>query len=87
MRLLIISDSVIVPSYNVPAMEHWGIITYNEKNFLVDETVTSYSRMLNVDRVIAHELAHQVIINHSRLFCLINNKSNLLDMFLCFILS
>ncbi|XP_054706486.1 uncharacterized protein LOC129216302 [Uloborus diversus] len=52
-------DSIAVPEYTVPGMEHWGIITYNTRNFLVDENLSTYKRMADVDRVIAHELAHQ----------------------------
>ncbi len=40
-------------------MEHWGVITYNDFNFLVDGVATPYAKMFNVDRVVAHELAHQ----------------------------
>ncbi|KFM79213.1 Leucyl-cystinyl aminopeptidase, partial [Stegodyphus mimosarum] len=52
-------DSVAIPNFTVPAMEHWGVITYNTRSFLVDETVSAFKRMADIDRVIAHELAHQ----------------------------
>ncbi|GIY99957.1 glutamyl aminopeptidase [Caerostris extrusa] len=52
-------DSVIIENYTVPAMEHWGIISYNTKRFLVDENYSTYKRMIEVDRVIAHEIVHQ----------------------------
>lgn len=57
----LISDSIVIPNYLVPAMEHWGAIIYDEKSFLVDDSLTMHRRMIAVDRVIAHELAHQVI--------------------------
>ncbi|GFX11189.1 endoplasmic reticulum aminopeptidase 2 [Trichonephila clavipes] len=40
-------------------MEHWGVISYNAKRFLVDEKMISYKRISEVDRVIAHEIVHQ----------------------------
>nr|XP_042907730.1 uncharacterized protein LOC107439767 isoform X3 [Parasteatoda tepidariorum] len=52
-------DSVAIPSYTVPGMEHWGIITYNAKRFLEDGNLTSHQMIVERDRVIAHELVHQ----------------------------
>ncbi|KAF8765157.1 Glutamyl aminopeptidase like protein [Argiope bruennichi] len=52
-------DSVVIVNYSVPAMEHWGVISYNDKRFLVDENLSEYRRIVEIDRVIAHELVHQ----------------------------
>ncbi|GBM61795.1 Glutamyl aminopeptidase [Araneus ventricosus] len=52
-------DSIVIVNYSVPAMEHWGVISYNDKRFLVDEKLSEYRRIVEIDRVIAHEIVHQ----------------------------
>ncbi|GFS55864.1 glutamyl aminopeptidase [Nephila pilipes] len=52
-------DSVVIVNYSVPAMEHWGVISYNAKRFMVDDKMSTYKRISEVDRVIAHEIVHQ----------------------------
>ncbi|GFW97489.1 glutamyl aminopeptidase [Trichonephila clavipes] len=52
-------DSVCIPGYSVPGMEHWGVISYNSDRFLVNGSLTERRRILYVDRVIAHEVVHQ----------------------------
>lgn len=42
-------------------MENWGLITYRETSLLFDPKTSSASDKLWVTRVIAHELAHQVL--------------------------
>lgn len=58
----VLVDSVVVPKYIVPGMEHWGAIAYSDDRFLVDYNSPSalHARVMEVDRVIAHELVHQV---------------------------
>jgi len=38
-------------------MENWGLVTYNERNFLNDEN-SAQSIAYNVIRVMSHEIAH-----------------------------
>ncbi|GFS49299.1 endoplasmic reticulum aminopeptidase 2, partial [Nephila pilipes] len=52
-------DSVCIPGYAVPGMEHWGVISYNADRFLVNGSLTERRRIIYVDRVIAHEVVHQ----------------------------
>ncbi|GIY10547.1 glutamyl aminopeptidase [Caerostris extrusa] len=52
-------DSVCIPGYVVPGMEHWGAISYSGDRFLVNGSLPERSRILHVDRVIAHEVVHQ----------------------------
>lgn len=50
-------DTAVHPSAG--AMEHWGLVTINERNYLHDEIVESiYNKMLKIT-LISHEFAHQ----------------------------
>ncbi|XP_041988215.1 glutamyl aminopeptidase isoform X2 [Aricia agestis] len=51
-------DMIAIPDYVSGATEHWGLITYRETSFLVDETTASSTNKINVANTIAHELAH-----------------------------
>lgn len=53
-----ISDMIAIPDYVSGATEHWGLITYRETSFLVDEATASSKNKINVANTIAHELAH-----------------------------
>ncbi|CAL1297547.1 unnamed protein product [Larinioides sclopetarius] len=52
-------DSVCIPGYSVPGMEHWGVISYNADRFLLNGSLPERRRILFADRVIAHEVVHQ----------------------------
>ena len=51
-----------VPDFKAGAMENWGLITFRESELLFDEAKSSSSDQSEVAYVIAHELAHQVLI-------------------------
>ncbi|CAH0407055.1 unnamed protein product [Chilo suppressalis] len=51
-------DMIAIPDYVSGATEHWGLITYRETSFLVDETTASSRNKINVANTVAHELAH-----------------------------
>ncbi|XP_047509219.1 glutamyl aminopeptidase isoform X1 [Pieris napi] len=51
-------DMIAIPDYVSGATEHWGLITYRETSFLVDEATTSSQNKISVANTIAHELAH-----------------------------
>ncbi|XP_026732287.1 glutamyl aminopeptidase-like isoform X1 [Trichoplusia ni] len=51
-------DMIAIPDYVSGATEHWGLITYRETSFLVDEAKASAMNKINVANTITHELAH-----------------------------
>ncbi|GBP93587.1 Endoplasmic reticulum aminopeptidase 2 [Eumeta japonica] len=51
-------DMIAIPDYVSGATEHWGLITYRETSFLIDEKTASTINKRNVAETIAHELAH-----------------------------
>ncbi|XP_049868546.1 glutamyl aminopeptidase-like isoform X2 [Pectinophora gossypiella] len=51
-------DMIAIPDYQSGATEHWGLVTYRETSFLVDEATASTRNKINVANTIAHELAH-----------------------------
>lgn len=57
-KLLFVSDMIAIPDYVSGATEHWGLITYRETSFLIDESTASSINKINVANTIAHELAH-----------------------------
>lgn len=77
-------DLVAIPDFVSGAMENWGLITYRETSLLFDPKTSSASDKLWVTRVIAHELAHQVlgtrdILLVSVLKSIIQHTTNLLE--------
>ncbi|XP_063621809.1 glutamyl aminopeptidase-like isoform X2 [Cydia splendana] len=51
-------DMIAIPDYISGATEHWGLVTYRETSFLVDEATASAQNKISVANTIAHELAH-----------------------------
>ncbi|XP_013180265.1 PREDICTED: glutamyl aminopeptidase-like isoform X2 [Papilio xuthus] len=51
-------DMIAIPDYVSGATEHWGLITYRETSFLVDQSTASSKNKISVANTIAHELAH-----------------------------
>ncbi|XP_072938562.1 aminopeptidase A-like isoform X2 [Epargyreus clarus] len=51
-------DMIAIPDYVSGATEHWGLITYRETSFLVDNETASSKNKISVANTIAHELAH-----------------------------
>lgn len=56
-------DLFAIPDFAVGAMENWGLITYRETALLYNSTQNPAVNKQRVAVVVAHELAHQVIIN------------------------
>jgi Peptidase family M1 domain len=58
-------------------MENWGLITYSEYYLLVNPETSSASGYFIVAAVVAHELAHQVLLCiYTPLFVYIINDIN-----------
>nr|ASU92548.1 glutamine aminopeptidase-like protein 9 [Achaea janata] len=51
-------DMIAIPDYVSGATEHWGLVTYRETSFLIDEDSSSATNKMNVANTICHELAH-----------------------------
>ncbi|XP_023935402.2 glutamyl aminopeptidase isoform X2 [Bicyclus anynana] len=51
-------DMIAIPDYVSGATEHWGLITYRETSFLIDEDTASSKNKISVANTVAHELAH-----------------------------
>ena len=57
-----IADLIAIPDFSLGAMENWGLITYRNQYLLYDEHLSTERDKMEVAIVIAHELAHQVLI-------------------------
>nr|XP_054773505.1 glutamyl aminopeptidase-like [Lytechinus pictus] len=55
-------DMIAIPDFVSGGMEHWGLITYRETYLLLDVDEASESSRYWVAVVVAHELAHMVIL-------------------------
>ncbi|XP_045768463.1 glutamyl aminopeptidase isoform X2 [Maniola jurtina] len=51
-------DMIAIPDYVSGATEHWGLITYRETSFLIDDETASSKNKISVANTVAHELAH-----------------------------
>ncbi|XP_034826979.1 glutamyl aminopeptidase isoform X1 [Maniola hyperantus] len=51
-------DMIAIPDYVSGATEHWGLITYRETSFLIDNETASSKNKISVANTVAHELAH-----------------------------
>lgn len=59
--LSLLSDLVAIPDFLAGAMENWGLITFRETSLLVGKQSSPLEKQV-VASVIAHELAHQVVV-------------------------
>lgn len=61
------SDLLAVPDFLNGAMEEWGLVMFRRSYLVYDEQFSSSDVKLKMTKVIAHELAHQVIyaVNHT----------------------
>lgn len=50
-----------IPDFEAGAMENWGLITFREETLLYDNASSSVADRKLVTKIIAHELAHQVL--------------------------
>lgn len=55
-------DLVAIPDFQAGAMENWGLITFREIALLFDSNTSSARDKKLITSVIAHELAHQVLV-------------------------
>lgn len=67
-------DQVALPDFNAGAMENWGLITYRETALLYDSEVSSNGNKERIATIIAHELAHMVLLTLIPLYCPIHNN-------------
>lgn len=58
---LLFPDLLAVPDLLIGAMEEWGLVMFRSSYLVYDELFCSTGVKLAVTKVIAHELAHQVI--------------------------
>lgn len=59
--LSLLSDLVAIPDFLAGAMENWGLITFRETTLLVGKQSSPLEKQV-VASVVAHELAHQVVV-------------------------
>lgn len=59
--LSLLTDLVAIPDFLAGAMENWGLITFRETSLLVGKQSSNLEKQV-VASVIAHELAHQVVV-------------------------
>lgn len=57
----VLTDLVAIPDFLAGGMENWGLITFRETSLLVGKQASPLEKQV-VASVIAHELAHQVIV-------------------------
>lgn len=55
------TDMLAVPDFLIGAMEDWGLVMFRRSYLVYDEQFCSTDAKLAMTKVIAHELAHQVI--------------------------
>ncbi|KAI8598881.1 peptidase family M1-domain-containing protein [Dissophora ornata] len=52
-------DHIVIPDFDMGAMENWGLITYRTVALLYDENTSATSNKEGVVYTVAHEIAHQ----------------------------
>ena len=60
--MMCVADHVAVPDFSAGAMENWGLVLYRETSLLYDVESSAVSNKYYVSLVIAHEVAHTVMI-------------------------
>lgn len=58
-------DQIALPDFNAGAMENWGLITYRETALLFDPQTSANGNKQRIAVVVAHELAHMVVLQPS----------------------
>ena len=59
--IILFPDLLAVPDFLNGAMEEWGLVMFRRSYLVYDEQFSSTDVKLKMTKVIAHELAHQVI--------------------------
>ena len=52
-------DLIGIPDFISGAMENWGLITFRETSFLIDDSLSSVADKQRTALTVCHELAHQ----------------------------
>lgn len=60
--ILYLEDQIALPDFYFGAMENWGLVTYRETNLLYDPVISSNANKERTATIIAHELAHMVLV-------------------------
>ena len=63
-------DLFAIPDFSAGAMENWGLVTYRETALLYDNQTDPEISKQRVAVVIAHELAHQVLLLTTLVKCI-----------------
>ena len=66
-------DMLAVPDFLIGAMEEWGLVMFRRSYLVYDEQFCSTDVKLAMTKVIAHELAHQVIYAANHLAKMVSN--------------
>lgn len=67
------SDMLAVPDFLIGAMEDWGLVMFRRSYLVYDEQFCSTDVKLAITKVIAHELAHQVIYAANQLVKMVSH--------------
>lgn len=59
-------DMMALPDFAAGAMENWGLVTYREKFLLYSPELCTLQQRVELAKVVAHELAHQVQIKRDK---------------------
>ena len=69
---LLFTDLLAVPDFLIGAMENWGLVMFRRIHLVYDQRFSSTDTKLSITKVIAHELAHQVMSHCQSLFHMLN---------------
>ena len=79
--MVFFSDQIAINVLTIKAMEHWGLITYQEDRLLWDPEMSTLYEKQRASGTIAHELVHQVAAFTLSTMCIIKYKHVALHCF------
>lgn len=82
--MLLFVDQIALPDFNAGAMENWGLITYRETALLFDPQTSANGNKQRILTVVAHELAHMVMLQPGDERVLLLFDSMLMVLFVAF---